>query len=109
MKILLGVAIAVILISCGYGDGGGDEYVPYDPETPDQVDPEPEPEPGGTSYLATQTILNRRCQSCHANAAFMQGERQLRASSVYDRVYNESMPPGGGMPANERADVLNFF
>lgn len=98
-----------VLASCGtdrrtyggYQDGGGS----------------PPPSGGGggdetVNYAQMNGLMQNYCAACHASAQFMQSENALRAGSVKNRIWNESMSPsnaGRKLPDAERQLMLSFF
>lgn len=111
MKFWFAWYILLVAISCGtdrrqydgYNGGGGS---PPDPGGGG------DPGDGSLSYAQMNGLMQNYCASCHASAGFMQSEKALRAGSVKNRLWNESMPPsnaGRKLPDTERQLMLSFF
>ena len=103
MKLIL---FALLFFGCG-GDTTRTEYIPI-------PNPGGQPSPGGQtgkpSYQETQALLVTHCQQCHGNSNFLKSERQLRSSSVLNRVRSRNMPPNGGSLGDaERRRIVAFF
>jgi hypothetical protein len=75
---------------------------------PNDRDPD-QPGNGGTSYAEIQTIIDRRCISCHAGIDFTLSESQLRDSRAYEEVDGDNMPPGNPLQGSEKSKFLSFF
>ena len=106
MRILL---LMFALAGCG-GETTRTEYVPIPSTGTTQPPTGGGSQNGKPSYQETQALLVTHCQQCHANATFMQSERQLRASSVLNRVRSRNMPPNGGNLSDaERRRIIAFF
>ena len=110
MRILI---FALLLSSCGMME-------PAEPADPPPVNvtivdpnnPDPDPDGGGdqgTTYAEIQTIIDRRCISCHAGIDFTLSEWQLRDSRAYEEVSGNNMPPGNPLQGTERSTFLSFF
>lgn len=98
----------LFFLGCG-GETTRTEYVPI----PNQGEGQQQPGGGQTgkpSYQETQALLITHCQNCHGNSNFLKSERQLRASSVLNRVRSRSMPPNGGsLDDATRRRIVSFF
>jgi len=67
---------------------------------------------GKASFSEAREIMGQYCESCHANAPWLDSDRALRNSSVRPRTANKSMPPLSAprrMPDTDRARLLSFF
>lgn len=106
--------IAIVFIASGCGVFEPMEYPEQEPpvveviiDDPDGEDPDA---PGqGTTYDEIQTIIERKCISCHSGDGFTKTERQLRDSGAFNRVQRSEMPPGNPLQGAERSKFLNFF
>jgi len=60
------------------------------------------------SFAEVETVVNRRCAGCHdgkTESVLLPREKYLR-SGAQSRVREGTMPPGGGLTAEERNILL---
>ena len=99
MRFLLFFVISLSLSACG-----ANETVEYRKKP--NPDPKPQPEPSA-EYKEVAALVQTHCGKCHGPGKAQKAiNSAARIKGASGRVANDSMPPGGNLPADVKAKIL---
>lgn len=86
-------------------------------DTYDVVYKDPKPQPDGGEQVdwnaEVKGLVEAKCLSCHGaggiQAPDLSTAAKFKNSNAKARIANGSMPPGGGLPGNEKDILISFL